>query len=131
MADKNAGLDNELILFASTASQLLAEKKVDEALSLCETGVREFPFYAPGHYILGLCYDELGKVEDAKNEFERVLVYDPSHNTAMHRLADIYTRSGLEQVANEIALLVEHLDTISAPVAHVDIAIPGQAQAVG
>lgn len=102
MAGKSAKLENDFILFASTASHLLAEKKVDKALKICEAGVREFPFYAPGHYILALCYDSLGKKDDAKNEFERVLIFDPSHNTAMRKLSEIYSRNGLNQVANEL-----------------------------
>ena len=64
MAGKTAKSQEDLILFARNASNLLQEKKVDKAINICESGVREFPFYAPGHYILGLCYDSLGKKDD-------------------------------------------------------------------
>lgn len=104
MADENAKLQEERILFANKASHLLAEKNVDEAIGICESGVKEFPFYAPGHFILGLCYDAVGKKDDAKNEFERVLVYDPSHNTAMRKLSEIYARNNLENVANQLLI---------------------------
>jgi tetratricopeptide (TPR) repeat protein len=92
------------LLFASEASRLAEENKINEALKVCESGVREFPFYVPGHYILGLCYDKLGQLNDAKNEFERVLIFDPSHKTAMRRLSDIYDSSGLDKLANDMLI---------------------------
>ena len=102
MTDQSAKQNKDAILFASKASQLIQVRKFEEALNLCETGVRIFPFYSPGHYILGLCYEALGKHEDAKNEFERTLVYDPSHNKAMRKLSEFYRQSGLDQLANEL-----------------------------
>lgn len=105
MTDHAIESKNDSILFASRASQLIKDQQVEEALNLCETGVRQFPFYSPGHYILGLCYEAMGKNEDAKNEFERTLVYDPSHNKAMRKLSEFYQNSGLDQLANELLLM--------------------------
>lgn len=92
------------LLFASDAAQLITENKLEEALSLCETGVRNYPFYAPGHYILALCYQHLGQKNEAKNEFERVLIYDPSHKTAMRKLSENYAASGLQKLADDLLI---------------------------
>jgi tetratricopeptide (TPR) repeat protein len=104
MTDQILAEDKNSILFASRASQLIQDKKLNDALSLCEAGVRQFPFYSPGHYILGLCYEALGKEEDAKNEFERTLVYDPSHHKAMRKLSNFYSKTGLDQLSNELLI---------------------------
>lgn len=104
MTENFIEMGKNAILFASKASQLITDQRLEEALNLCEAGVRQFPFYSPGHYILGLCYEAMDKPEDARHEFERTLVYDPSHNKAMRKLSEFYNRSGLEQLANELLI---------------------------
>lgn len=89
------------ILFAKNAHQLLKDGKNEEALALCEEGVRHFPLYSSGHYILALCYAQLGQKEEAKSEYERTLTFDPSHARAMHKLYEHYLEAGLPQVAEE------------------------------
>ena len=81
---------NDSILFAKKASELLDDGKVDDALKLCEVGVRNFPFYATGHYVMALCYENLDNWDEAKNEFERTLVYDPAHAGAMRKMYTFY-----------------------------------------
>ncbi|MCB0283239.1 MAG: tetratricopeptide repeat protein [Calditrichaeota bacterium] len=101
MADQNQLMDKEFILFASKANRLIKEGNVKHALNLCEAGVKRFPSYAPGHFVLGLCYDQSGQWEEAKSEYERVLVYDPGHTKAMQKLAEYYETNGLPEVSNE------------------------------
>jgi tetratricopeptide (TPR) repeat protein len=108
MAEQASPLGKDSILFASKASKLIDEGNVQHALNLCEAGVRYHPFYAPGHYIMGLCYEVVDNQEDAKNEFERVLMYDPANYKAMRKLSEIYRNSGLKQVADDF-LVKEHL----------------------
>ena len=109
MAEKSSALGKDFILFANKASRLMDDGNVKQALNLCEAGVRHFPFYANGHYVLGLCYESMENLEDAKNEFERVILYDPSHSSAMRKLSEIYRKSGLNQVSDDF-LIKEHLD---------------------
>ncbi|NOG43696.1 MAG: hypothetical protein HND50_00565 [Calditrichaeota bacterium] len=101
MSEKSSPMGKDFILFASKASRLMENDKVEQAMTLCEAGVRNFPFYSPGHFVLGLCYESLGKKDEAKNEFERTLVYDPSHSKAMRKLSGIYENSGLSTISNE------------------------------
>jgi tetratricopeptide (TPR) repeat protein len=101
MSEKSSPMGKDFILFASKASRLMKDKKTKQALNLCEAGVRKFPFYASGHFVLGLCYEEVDKKEDAKHEFERTLVYDPAHLKAMRKISDFYQETGLQQIADE------------------------------
>ncbi len=94
-------IDQEFLLFASKASRLLDEGESEKALHLCEAGVKRFPFYAQGHYVMGLCYQTLNQSENAKDEFERTLFFEPAHTGAMRHLAQLGTEAGLTEVANE------------------------------
>jgi len=49
------------VLFARVASILLNKGNTEEALKICETGIKKYPMYAQGHYILAGCYDQQGK----------------------------------------------------------------------
>jgi tetratricopeptide (TPR) repeat protein len=50
-----------------------AQGKFDEALAAAKQGVQLYPKYDRAHYILGLCYMDLGMKEDAVAEFETFL----------------------------------------------------------
>ncbi|HEM48898.1 MAG TPA: hypothetical protein ENO27_01680, partial [Caldithrix sp.] len=68
--DKILESGSDSILFAHKAFKFLENQQSEEALSICEEGVKRFPFYAEGHFILGKCYQTLKKYDDAKNEYE-------------------------------------------------------------
>jgi len=97
---KSAG--SESILFAHKASMLLDEKSTEEALSLCEEGVKFFPFYAEGHFVLAKCYHSKGKLDDAKREYEKVLHYLPGHLKALKALAYIYFKHQQDSEAQAV-----------------------------
>ncbi len=104
---QNKILDSESdsILFAHKAFKFLENQQYDEALSICETGVKRFPFYAEGHFILGKCYQILKKYDEAKNEYERTLVFMPGHIRALNALAYIYHKMDLVGKANDLLVL--------------------------
>ncbi len=102
--DDKKQISAETILFAHHCQDLLKEKKIKEAMDLCERGVRNFPFYAEGHYILGRCYQTLGQIDDAKNELERTLFYAPVHLKALNALAFIHYKKKLKNIADEYML---------------------------
>jgi len=97
---KSAG--SASILFAHKASMLLDEKSTEEALSLCEEGVKFFPFYAEGHFVLAKCYHSKGNLDDAKKEYEKVLYYLPGHLKALKALAYIYFKHEQESEAKAV-----------------------------
>ncbi len=97
-------VDRNFVLFARKASHFMDENKLENATNLCEAGVRRFPFYPEGHFILGCCYEKAERMEDAKSEFERVLFYNNMHTPAMRHLAQIYRQAGLQEMAAEMLL---------------------------
>jgi hypothetical protein len=97
-------IDSESILFAHKAEILLEKKMIEDALSLCEGGVKRFPFYEDGHFVLAQCYQASGRLDEAKNEYERVLFYSPGHIKALNSLAYIYYKKKLKSIANGLLL---------------------------
>lgn len=61
------------ILFARLADIYLDMKKVDEAIEICEEGIKKHPYYVTGHMVLGKCYLEKKQHDQAEKEFKRVL----------------------------------------------------------
>ncbi len=98
------------VLFARVASILLNKGNTEEALKICETGIKKYPMYAQGHYILAGCYDQQGKSDQARTEYERVIKYDPNHLKAIKRLAEIYQASGMEDQSKETIAILQILD---------------------
>ena len=94
-------INKDLLLFAGKASHLLKEGESEKALHLCETGVKRFPFHGQGHFVLGLCYYALKQYDNAKDEFERTLFFEPGHTNAMHHLADMARTSGFSGISND------------------------------
>ncbi len=94
-------MEKDFILFASKAHALLEQDKAENALHLSEAGVRRFPRYADGHMVLGMCYKALGRIDEARAEFERAVTFAPNNLAAMKALADINRESGLHQIARD------------------------------
>lgn len=103
--DKILDSESDSILFAHKAFKFLENQQYDEALSICEEGVKRFPFYAEGHFILGKCYQILKRYDEAKNEYERTLVFMPGHIRALNALAYIYHKMDLVAKANDLLVL--------------------------
>ncbi len=94
-------MEKDFILFAAKAQALLEQDKAENALNLSEAGVRRFPRYADGHMVLGMCYKVLGRIDEARAEFERAVTFAPNNLAAMKALADINRENGLHQIARD------------------------------
>jgi tetratricopeptide (TPR) repeat protein len=57
--------------FAERAAGFLDRGDVPAALSLLLAGMKLYPAYATAHVLLGQCYERLGKVQDAAQQFEQ------------------------------------------------------------
>jgi len=104
------------ILFARVASKLLNEGNIDQATFLSEVGIKKYPNYAQGHYVLGKCYQDKDMYEEARAEYERVLRYDSSHLGAMKELAGLYHSTGLEDVYKDYLYRLLTLDPLNSKV---------------
>ena len=72
------------ILFARLSDAYLQIDRVDDALELCERGVKNHPSYVTGHFILSKCYKKKKLFDQAERELKRVLLFDPKY-LAAHR----------------------------------------------
>ncbi len=104
------------ILFARLASNLLQSGDVDEAIKLCENGLKKFPTYAQAHYILAKCYLKQQMNDEARAELERVLRYDPNHVNAIKDLSSIYFLNGFQDLYKEYLFKLFTLDPINEEV---------------
>ncbi|MFP4056885.1 MAG: DNA-directed RNA polymerase subunit alpha C-terminal domain-containing protein [Candidatus Brocadiia bacterium] len=53
------------------------------------------------HYLMGYCYDQVGRYEDAIEEYEKALEAEPDHNPAAFRLAYDHALRGEQDTALE------------------------------
>lgn len=101
------------ILFAHLASNLLKSGELDEAIKLCEKGLKKFPTYAQAHYILARCYIRKKLNDEARAELERVLRYDPNHIKAIRDIAGLYFANESQDLYKEYLMQLFTLDPIN------------------
>ncbi len=104
------------ILFARLASNLLQSGDVDEAIKLCENGLKKFPTYAQAHFVLAKCYLKQQMNDEARAELERVLRYDPNHVNAIKDLSSLYFLNGFQDLYKEYLFKLFTLDPINEEV---------------
>lgn len=104
------------IMFARIAANLLRRNNVEEAIQICEHGLKKFSTYAQGHYILAKCYLQKGMTAEAKAEFERVLKFDFTHINSLNALAKIYKAAGLKNYYQEFLLKLFIIDPLNKEV---------------
>ena len=87
--------DNEdSILFARLADAYLQMDRVDEAIELCEKGIRKHPYYVTGHYVLGKCYLKKKLFDQAEKELKRVLLFDEKYIAAHRDYGELMAQIG-------------------------------------
>ncbi len=72
------------ILFARLADTYLSMNRIEDAIHMCEEGIKKHPQYVTGHFILSKCYLYKRQYDQAQKELKRVLYFDP-HYIAAHR----------------------------------------------
>jgi tetratricopeptide (TPR) repeat protein len=101
------------IMFARIAANLLKRDNLEEAIQICEHGLKKFSTYAQGHYVLAKCYLRKGLTTEAKAEFERVLKFDLMHINSIKALAEIYKTAGLKNYYRDYLLKLFIIDPLN------------------
>lgn len=102
------------ILFARLADCLLESGKVDQAIEICEEGLKKHPYYVTGHFVMGKCYLKKELHDQAEKELKRVLFLDPKYLAAHKLYADIMHKTGWEnavETSYEKILEIDPLNT--------------------
>jgi tetratricopeptide (TPR) repeat protein len=86
--------DPDSLLFARVADGLLDREQLDEAIRICEDGIRKHPYYVTGHMVLGKCYLKKKLFDLAEKEFKRVILFDPKYIAAHKYYGDLMREVG-------------------------------------
>jgi hypothetical protein len=104
---------NKGILFGRVASIVLEKGDIQSAIKICEKGIKKYPMYAQGHFILAKCYQKKGMHDEARAEFERVLRYDQNHLRSLKELAEISRDRGLIDIYKEYLFKLYNLEPLN------------------
>jgi tetratricopeptide (TPR) repeat protein len=102
--------------FARLASYYLKEGKTQRAVELCLEGLKQFPNYATAHFVLGKCYESIGRNVEAMLEYRRALKSVPDNPTLRTLLESVERREqeAFHKFAEERARkLKESKDTLT------------------
>jgi tetratricopeptide (TPR) repeat protein len=85
--------DPASIAFAQLAEEYRRAGDCEEAIKVCEAGLAQHPAYLSARVTLGRALFELGRYDEARVEFLRVLDAAPGNQTAIGTLAEIHQRT--------------------------------------
>jgi len=86
--------DPASIAFAQLAEEHRRAGDLDEAIRVSEAGLEQHPGYLSARVTLGRALAELGRLDEAADEFSRVVEAAPDNLIAVRALADIHHRLG-------------------------------------
>jgi tetratricopeptide (TPR) repeat protein len=86
--------ENPRRYFASLANEYRKAGDLDQALFICQEYLPQQPGHMSGHIVLAQTLYELGRLPEAKTEFEAALALDPENLIALRHLGDIARQSG-------------------------------------
>ena len=67
------GLALDSSIFLQLAESLRLQGRYEEAIEVCQEGLKKMPDALPGRLLLGRCYLERGMIAEAKEELEKVV----------------------------------------------------------
>jgi predicted Zn-dependent protease len=100
--------DPASIAFAQLAEEHRRAGQHDEAVRVCRAGLAQHPAYLSARITLGRALLEMGRYDEAVNEFDYVLKAAPDNVTAVRELADIAHRRRSHVTATAHDPLVNH-----------------------
>lgn len=78
--------------FARLASFYLKEGQIQKAVDVCLAGLKHYPSYATAHFVLGQCYEAMGRNIEAMLEYRRTLKAMPDNPTIQSLLKQVEQR---------------------------------------
>src|SRR5690242_16827604 len=86
--------ENPRRYFASLANEYRKAGDLEQALFICQEYLPQQPGHMSGHIVLAQTLYEMGRLPDAKSEFESALSLDPENLIALRHLGDIARQTG-------------------------------------
>jgi len=101
------------MLFARLADCYMQMGRLDEAIELCEHGVRLHPNYISGHFVLGKCYVRKKLFDLGEKELKRVIVLDPKYIAAYRELGELTALNGWQNACETNFLEILRIDPLN------------------
>ena len=105
------------VLFARLADEVLGAGDVKRAAEICRRGLRYRPSYATGHLVMGRCHLAVGRFEEARQEFHKVLQLDSDNLSALWLIGRIELQMGWQESALQRFERILILDPLNPEVA--------------
>jgi tetratricopeptide (TPR) repeat protein len=102
--ERRVQMDPASIAFAALAEEYRREGRFEEAIATCAAGLRRHPSYLSAHVTLGRACVALGRIDEARAEFEHVLRLAPENLAATRGLAEIHSSVEASEEQNESTL---------------------------
>ena len=97
-------------IFSRLADCYRKRGDIQRAIDVCSQGLASHPDSITGHVILGRCYLEQEKYQEAAIEFSKVIEHDRRNQVALKMLADVYTHQGMTEKAGDIYAFLLTID---------------------
>jgi tetratricopeptide (TPR) repeat protein len=90
------------LVFSRLADGYRKQGEIQKAVDVCMQGLQFHPDYVTGRVILGRCYLEQEKLDEAITEFIQAIQLDRRNQVAIKMIADIYVRQGMKEKAGDL-----------------------------
>jgi tetratricopeptide (TPR) repeat protein len=87
------------LVFARLADIYLTEDRIDDAIQICQAGLKGNPSYVTGHFVLAKAYMLQNDMEKAESALKKVLTHDRNFISAHKYLGDLMIKLGWENTA--------------------------------
>lgn len=111
--------DPDSRIFAPLADAYRKSGLLDEAIDICEKGLKKYPNYSSAYVILAKCFYDQGSTDQAQETFEKVIEIDPENMVALKFMGDILRAKGEEKAALDFYLRVLSLDPFNETVRNI------------
>jgi tetratricopeptide (TPR) repeat protein len=108
--------DPASIAFAQLAEEYRRSGRVEDAVQVCRAGLARHPEYPSARLTLGRALVTLGQLDDAREEFERVIREAPDNLAAM-RANDELRRMGITPATQSTDVALSELEHWLAAIA--------------
>ncbi len=75
--------------YKEKALVLYRQEKYMDALRVLDKAVKIKSAYAEGYFYMGMCFEKLNRLEDAKESYETALIYDADYDEARQALTQV------------------------------------------
>jgi tetratricopeptide (TPR) repeat protein len=113
------------MIFARLADSYRKRGDIQQAIDVCSKGLTNHPDSITGRIILGRCYLEQEKTDDAVNEFISVIEHDRRNQVAVKMLADFFARQGLKDKAGDLYAYLSLMDPSNSSIVNLTETFPG------